>query len=367
MERAMSWKIVLTSAALTLGLAAAAGAADWDDERAVRTFEKLDADNSGGIDLVEFRAGTDSSVDRADSYFRRLDANDDGLVSYRELRAEWDLANNVLREDVYKLDAEAQAKVMEGAYITIDTDGDGSISRAEFDAAVKPSAGSDRAHHEFDRTDDNNDDQLSRSEFREDWGRFRRDLRSEVLYPPSARRNLPLSHRQELTFEAIDLDRDGWLDEDEYRASLNARAAGRASATFRAMDDNRDGLLSRAEVYEEWDQLRPSLNPRITREDAALGVERRTIIERRTVIESPSLFHELDLNADGRVTLREYRAGIGVGRSAAALRFDRLDRNGDGLLSRAEMDADLRPLPPVDARVDPEVDYDGEVEVEIDD
>jgi len=365
MTMLLNRKIVWSAALLAIGWTGAAGAADWDDERAVRAFETLDVDNDGGVSLTEFRAGASGNLDRADSYFRRIDANDDGFISHRELRAEWDRANNVLRDDVYKLDGASQSRVMEGAFLTIDADRDGYLSRAEFEAAVKPSAGADRARKEFDRSDDNNDDRLSRSEFREDWGRFRRDLRSDVLYPPSAWGDLPVSHRQELTFDLMDLNGDGWLDEQEYRASLTARGASNARATFRGLDDNSDGLISRAELYEEWDRVGPLVR---TRADwPAVGVERREIIvERRGLIDPPAavragdrLFDQMDLNADGSVTLREYRATMAGTRSQTLMQFDRLDINGDGFVSRAEFNAESYNF---DRRTN-----DREVEIEIDD
>lgn len=344
-------------AAAGLWACTAAYAADWDDERAVRAFETLDANDSGRVSLREFEAGVGGEqADRAESYFRRIDANRDGAISAGELRAEWDNANNVLRKDVYDRDSVGQAAVHEAAFRELDADRDGTLSRREFQAGVKASAGPDRANHEFERIDDNGDERLSRGEFEEDWDRFRRSLRGDVLDPLSAREALPLTRRQELTFDRLDTDGDGRLEMHEYRMGMRGGGAERAEASFRALDDDENGALSRAELYEEWDDVAPLLMPGAP--EPALGVERREVIRERRVPGdwTDEVLQAWDANDDGRLTLREYSAGVSGSRSDAERAFERLDRNNDGMLTRAEL-----------AASQDRVNVEHEIEIDVDD
>ena len=100
-------------------------------------------------------------------------------------------------------------------------------------------------------------------------------------------------------FEGADANRDGVVTRDEYRAA-RARA-------FDRIDRNGDGWLDDRDL------------------------PKRRMARRRAGERIEPMLARLDGNRDGRVDKAEF-----VGAMAA---FDRLDTDGDGELSREEMDA----------------------------
>jgi Ca2+-binding EF-hand superfamily protein len=124
-------------------------------------------------------------------------------------------------------------------------------------------------------------------------------------------------------FARMDVDRDGALTREERKAGREAvrgqrteQRGQRLAAMISRWDANRDGGLSQAEAPQRWARL------------AAF-----------------------DANRDARVTVEELRAGRQAvaaqrraGRTAQPQGGTRVraDANGDGLLTRAEADAQLR-------------------------
>lgn len=96
-------------------------------------------------------------------------------------------------------------------------------------------------------------------------------------------------------FNALDADRNGEITKLELFSGLRKR--------FEALDENRDDFVSKAEYMK-------------ARNDGRLGEAR---------------FGKLDTNADGRLDMTEFA-------SPADWRFDRIDRNLDGVISRSEAD-----------------------------
>jgi Ca2+-binding EF-hand superfamily protein len=137
--------------------------------------------------------------------------------------------------------------------------------------------------------------------------------------------------RVQRMFARLDQNRDGTLTQQEAQAArqqLGARQGRRgqravdpalrqqrSAQAFARHDRNRDGVISRAE-FEQVRTQRGQL--------AARGQGRglRGMADGR-------LFAMADLDRDGRVTLREATAG-------ALSRFDRADRNRDGVVTRDE-------------------------------
>lgn len=125
-----------------------------------RMFSRADQDSSGGLSLDEFRAmrpgnsgtqaadsaGGTTATDRSAEIFSRLDTDGDGTVSAEELEA-----GRPARPAGGAFSAGSMAALLSGQeasetsgtddfFASLDTDGDGSLSAAEF-AAGRPPGG----------------------------------------------------------------------------------------------------------------------------------------------------------------------------------------------------------------------------------
>lgn len=85
------------------------------DRRGARMFDRFDSDASGTVSLEEF-------VNGANHRFSRLDGNDDGTVSESEVDA---------------FIAKRTRRIKDRILSRLDSDGDGAITRAEYELARK--------------------------------------------------------------------------------------------------------------------------------------------------------------------------------------------------------------------------------------
>lgn len=226
------------------------------------------------------RAQRRNSQSRESMRFQGMDRNNDGVITRREWRGS-DASfrvhdwngDNVLSGD----------EVRVGAVRTPNDDEDYTPSR-------RP-AFYDWTQAGFNRVDANNDGRISRSEWRYDVESFRRaDRNGDDVLSRGEFVNADTDVDLEDRFEYLDANNDGRVERSEWHSSLDA---------FRWLDRNNDGVLSRREVVGE-----ASTRP-------------------------PDQFRNADVNGDGQVTRNEW---LWSRRS-----FDRYDRNGDGILSRAEL------------------------------
>lgn len=137
----------------------------------------------------------------------------------------------------------------DGGMERLDTDQDGRISRAEFDAgrAAREARMAQHPEHaqwkqewkapEFNALDANHDGFIVRSELRAYHERMRPQREAE--------RNKRFDER----FAAADLNRDGKLGRTEV-----SEAMPRLADKFNWLDENRDGFLSRAELKADRDR-----------------------------------------------------------------------------------------------------------------
>lgn len=222
--------------------------------------------------------------------------------------------------------------------VSLDHDHDGVVSRKEFD---------DTRETSFGRIDQNGDDVLTASEFIQRPsgpsgtrpGVTRLDeLRRRRFADLDTNNDGNVSHAEYMDFgrrlfAAIDADRDGRLSSDEFkrfRPGTTARRdqpvpTDRASQVFAALDADGDGVLTVAEIETTRDRA----------------------------------FSRADGNGDGTLTREEFQAGrSGPGPASAVppelqrrsgtpndrrgTRFDELDRNKDGVVTRAEYITDGR-------------------------
>jgi len=123
---------------------------------------------------------------------------------------------------------------MGGGIERMDADGDGRISRAEFDAAKAARDGKARGPRmafDFDAIDADKDGYIVRSEVMAHRDRMQKEMRGKH------------AERFAAAFAEADLNKDGKLSRVEVDEKMP-----RLSKRFAWMDDNRDGFLSRAEL-----------------------------------------------------------------------------------------------------------------------
>jgi Ca2+-binding EF-hand superfamily protein len=233
------------------------------------TFSQIDRNGDNAITRAEWRA------DLAPASFARLDRNHDGMVTRDEF-------NNPLPAD----SAEAR-------FGDLDRNGDGVLTRSEWRADP----------FSFNRADRNDDNRVTVDEYVNSPRANSTELRFQAL---DRNRNGVVNRNEwvgeSLPFDLVDRNRDNRITADEY---MNPPAGGEAERRFAVLDRNRNGVVNRGEWRGE-----------------------------------TLYFDDVDRNNDNRITLDEYVSmanyGSGTGSSDLEARFARFDRNRDGLLSRSE-------------------------------
>ena len=120
--------------------------------------------------------------------------------------------------------------------------------------------GHHRGHGGIERLDKDGDGRVSRAEF--DAGQAEREARMARFRKPAGDGDAKRPQRKALDFAAVDANKDGYIVRSELRAhhermrpQLEAERAKRFAASFAAADLNRDGKLSRIEVDEKMSRL----------------------------------------------------------------------------------------------------------------
>jgi Ca2+-binding EF-hand superfamily protein len=131
-------------------------------------------------------------------------------------------------------------------------------------------------------------------------------------------------------FQELDQNKDGYVTPGEWPL---------APASFTVVDRNKDGRLGKAELLtpnrlrRDWDppQTQAKSRPQLDRRPPARQ-EPESTWGLHATIEDQRLLRNLDSNRDYRLGRREW--------TGSAARFDRLDRNADGVLSPRELSRD---------------------------
>jgi Ca2+-binding EF-hand superfamily protein len=168
-----------------------------------------DLNKDGVIDQTEFQASRDK-------WFANLDGDKDGFVSADELKAfgdkmhaEWAKkhADQADKPDANKKHGDFSQRILK----RVDSDKDGKISKAEFDA---------EGTKLFAKLDENSDGKIASDEMpQRHWARFGGQM-----------------------FDRIDADKDGKVTKAEFQAA--------GEKMFQRMDKNGDGIIEKGEMQK---------------------------------------------------------------------------------------------------------------------
>ncbi|HZX80441.1 MAG TPA: hypothetical protein VFE72_05780 [Lysobacter sp.] len=148
-------------------------------------------------------------------------------------------------------------------------------------------------------------------------------------------------------FDQLDGNRDGRLDATE-RPQFKGHRHGPRGGGLAMLDANKDGVVDRAEYMKRFDQMDRNRDGRIDASErpqrmgrghrgagmAMLDANKDGVIDRAEAAKVPRFaqrFDQLDRNRDGRIDASERPQRMARGGGMA-----KIDKNGDGRLSRNE-------------------------------
>lgn len=212
------------------------------------------------------------------------------------------------------------------AWKTADKDGDGFISRAEFDAMPRISnLPEEKRPRIFDRLDKNDDGRLGRDELK------RQGRPQDGQRPPMPR------------IWELDTDKNGGVSLEEFKAGhmFQKLPPEKQMAIFQRLDADGDGLLTPKDRPQP--PYKPEDGKHRSRRGPETGKGPGKAAEARP--EPQRMIRQLDQDGDGALSFEEFRAGPALrllGEDEQEDRFETLDKNGDQKITSE----DFPPAPP---------------------
>jgi Ca2+-binding EF-hand superfamily protein len=384
-----------------------------EDEVAASVLAGFDSDRNGQISMRELvdRIGGNKEVNAAfkgwQQGFMEADANKDGQLNVKELSS---LLQRVSRKDQEELVEESEDKVAASVLAGFDSDRNGQISIYELMEHVGKNKEVQAAfkgwQQGFMEADANKDGQLSLTELsallqrvsRKDQQQLLDDSEDEIAASVidgfDSDKNGKISLRELLNrigedkdvnaafkgwhqgFVEADADKDGQLDSKELSALLKRVSAkdqqnlveesdmSVAATVLDGFDADRDGKLSLLELLDhvekvgvtakEWregfkkadldndmhltlEEL-ASLFGRVSRKD------QKELVEDSEVSIAASLLQKIDTDGDGLISFQEMRAHLPASAKTWAQGFADADANQDGMLNAQELTTIIKSL-----------------------
>ncbi|WP_232629166.1 tape measure protein [Methylobacterium sp. Leaf118] len=282
-------------------------------------FRTLDEDGSGGLSLTEFlkpfgTLATKAEQDAAKLIFQSIDKDGNDIITKLETTSS-DL------EDAIKLNsASAFATALKDNFPTIDVNSDGGITYAEMVTALGPTATKAQqlaAERLFRELDKNGDGTITKLEA----------VRGQLLEQLKHNGPSKVASAISRSFEQIDLNANAAIDWKEFVSAVKPETEAERIALKKVFDNiDQDGndLLDKMET---------------TRFDLQEAIKTNSGSAFATALKDN--FPTIDVNSDGGISYDEMvKALLPLAtkeeQAAAKLLFDRIDKDGDKIVTRVE-------------------------------
>ncbi|MHC4959059.1 MAG: EF-hand domain-containing protein [Planctomycetota bacterium] len=279
------------------------------------------------ITLALILLAVPAAADKLDDLFRVWDANGDGTLDKAEVpdpaifaKVDVDKDGKLTRQEVGKffgIDVPPDKPEKKGAPAK---KGKKKGKKATESKMRNPRTLKERVAEFFRRLDKNKDKQVTKVEFPTGqaifaaWDRNKNDALSEkeaTRYIKADLRRLRANPRPDNFFDLYDLNRDDKVTRTEYSGPRNF---------FRRYDHDKNGAVTLSEMNMGPDQGR--MSGKTKKGDKKFMADGPTQAPKRTLLD------RYDKDGNGRITLKE------LGNAESVLQ--RLDKNGDGVLSGSE-------------------------------
>lgn len=281
-------------------------------------FGRMDSDEDGQLSQSEF-VSVMASEDRSDEtqqqgVFSRLDQDQDGLMSYEEFGNAMKRRLSTSRSEERSLEEGLRQR-----FVRMDSDESGSVSQTEYVKAntTKESSTQDQQEGVFLRLDQDQDGLMSYEEF---GSAMKRRLSARTA---ASGNNRVASNSQETAarleegfaqrFDELDTDRDSVITIEEL---LNSAQQPREVQT-------REGAQS------DFDRMDLDSNDSISQDEYISAMKRR--LSRRV-----ASLDQIESEIERQEAIDRLQQGL-------SQRFERMDSNDDGQVTRSEMKAAQRP------------------------
>jgi Ca2+-binding EF-hand superfamily protein len=254
--------------------------------RKIVYIDQYDGDLDGRVSSTEFEMARRERFDTTDT-------NGNGTVDIEEYVFEWeDRLDAQLAHD-----RQQQVKQTATRFAALDKDGDGLVSRAEFEASGERS---------FTRLDSNGDGIIDADDAEPTTERRADMSREQIVASQRRMLKMPSTHSKEGAIAQYDRDGDGAVTGEEF--------ALRRAEFFRAMDADGSGAATADEYLHEFED----------RMDAEISRFRKASVEQARV-----RFRALDADDNGIMSFAEYQR-------SGHRSFKHWDTDGDGYVSWEE-------------------------------
>ncbi|SFI01828.1 Ca2+-binding protein, EF-hand superfamily [Bosea sp. OK403] len=224
------------------------------------SFDTLDSNSSGSLSLDEFQSGAPKGTDSAKSeaLFKAMDSDSDGSVTKAEsdaFKAKAEKAGQQLQSFLFGLQSGQTGAASDSTtsdktdiFSQVDANSDGNVTKDEFTKAFSmgTSDSTSALGKLFDAIDSNSDGSISKDETKA----FQDTLKAAGPPPPPPQEASSGSSDNQDIFSQLDANSDGSVAKDEFLSALSSDKTASSdllSKLFDAIDSDKNGSISKDE------------------------------------------------------------------------------------------------------------------------